>query len=313
MTRSTSLILAALIPAFSHAEEGGGGHYSPGGMASMMDNAPDTPGFALSVMYNYYDGDASASQVIPDAGNLELGLSATANTAVFGFSWLFEPKLWDATVMTGVFVPIQDLEVNAKANLTPGGSAAVHDTTTDIADITLIPAMLTWKSGDWSWCALLNVYAPTGGFEIGALANTGKNYWTFDPTAGVTYFSQKTGFSATAFAGVTMNTKSTDTNYQSGAGFHIDATVAQYLPLGKGFFGIGATGFWFQQISGDSGSGATLGGFEGSTAGLGPVISYILPLENNRAMMAELKWEPELETTNRIKGDYVWLKFGMTF
>lgn len=306
-------LLLFLLPTLGFAEEGGGGHYTPGGMASMMDNASDTPGFALSLMYNYYDGEASSGLAIPEAGNLELGLSAVANTAVIGFSYLFEQKVWDATIMTGVFVPIQDIQVDATANLTPGGSVATSDSVTDIGDITIIPAMLTWKNGDWSWCALLNIYAPTGGFDAGALANTGKNYWTFDPMAGVTYFSQKTGFSATAFAGVSMNTKNNDTDYQSGAGFHIDATVAQYLPLGKGFIGLGATGFWFEQISGDSGSGATLGGFEGSTVGLGPVVSYILPLADNRSMMTELKWEPELQTTNRLTGDYIWFKFGMTF
>ena len=37
-----------------------------------------------------------------------------------------------------------------------------------------------------------------------------------------------------------------------------------------GFVGLGVEGFHVKQITGDSGAGATLGEFEGSTAGVGP-------------------------------------------
>ncbi|CAN5798177.1 transporter [soil metagenome] len=306
------LILAALVPVLSYAEEGGGGHYAPGAMASMFDNVSETPGFGVALFYNYYEGSASASQALPIAGSLDLGVSAVSNSAVLGLTYTFEPRVLGARVMTGVFVPIQSLEVEAQASVSSLGSASVRDTTNGIADITIIPFDFSWKMGDWTWCALLNVYAPTGGFNTSDLANLGKNYWTFDPTFGVTYFSEKSGFSATLFSGLTMNTENSDTDYQSGAGLHFDATVAQYLPLGKGLLGIGATGFWFEQVTGDSGSGATLGDFEGRTAGVGPVLSYILPM-GKRSLAAELKWLPELDTKNRLEGDYIWFKFGMTF
>jgi len=38
--------------------------------------------------------------------------------------------------------------------------------------------------------------------------------------------------------------------------------------------GIGANGFYLKQVTGDSGSGAPLGGFREMTAGVGPVLSY---------------------------------------
>jgi len=41
---------------------------------------------------------------------------------------------------------------------------------------------------------------------------------------------------------------------------------------------VGAEGFYFDQVTGDSGSGAVLGDFKGMTSGLGPVLGYIQPL-----------------------------------
>ena len=59
-------------------------------------------------------------------------------------------------------------------------------------------------------------------------------------------------------------------------------TVAQHLPLGKGLIGIGANGFYLQQTTGDSGSGARLGSFEEMTAGVGPVLSYAAQFGKDR-------------------------------
>ena len=72
-----------------------------------------------------------------------------------------------------------------------------------------------------------------------------------------------------------FNTENHETDYQSGTQFHLDVTIAEHLPLLGGLFGIGANGFYYQQISGDSGSGATLGDFKGRMVGIGPVLSSV--------------------------------------
>jgi hypothetical protein len=80
-----------------------------------------------------------------------------------------------------------------------------------------------------------------------------------------------------------------------------------------GFRGEGAEAFYFQQITGDSGPGAVLGDFKGRTAGLGPVAGYIHPLSKTESLVFELKWLPELDTKNRLDGDYIWLKMVYKF
>ena len=72
------------------------------------------------------------------------------------------------------------------------------------------------------------------------LANEGLGYWTFEPGLLVSYLGTKNGFEASTYIGYDINTKNTDTDYLSGQQFHIDVTVAEHLPLGKGFIGVGA-------------------------------------------------------------------------
>jgi hypothetical protein len=121
------------------------------------------------------------------------------------------------------------------------------------------------------------------------------------------YFGQKNGIEASVFVGSDFNTENEDTNYTSGTQFHIDGTVAQHFPWLGGLAGVGVSSYYYQQVTGDSGSGATLGDFKGKTVGVGPVISYISKIGAHDAF-AELKWLHELETENRLKGDIVWLK-----
>jgi hypothetical protein len=156
------------------------------------------------------------------------------------------------------------------------------------------------------------IYAPSGGFQTNRLANQGLGYWTFEPGVLVSYLGQKNGFEFTTYIGYDINTENTETDYQSGQQFHIDATIAQHLPLGKGLIGIGANGFYLQQTTGDSGSGARLGSFEEMTAGVGPVLSYAAQF-GKTGFAASLKWLPQITTRNTLKGDYVWFKIGVQF
>ncbi len=93
---------------------------------------------------------------------------------------------------------------------------------------------------------------------------------------------------------------------------HLNASIQQLLPVGPGFLGIGAAAFYLDQVTPDSGAGARLGDFQGRTAGIGPVLSYILP-GGTTTFVAELRWLPELDVSNRLTGDYVWLKLVCQF
>jgi hypothetical protein len=198
------------------------------------------------------------------------------------------------------------MEVSASVSTT-AGAIRRKDSASGLGDMTLIPVMLAWKDESWQYNALLPIYAPTGQYEKGRLANPGLNYWTFDPTIGVSYNNAKTGLNAAAYAGIGFNTENNATNYKSGSVFHLDGSVQQLLPVGPGFLGIGAEAFYIDQVSGDSGGNALLGDFKGRTSGLGPVLTYILP-RGTETLVAELRWLHETNVKNRLEGDYIWLK-----
>jgi hypothetical protein len=110
-----------------------------------------------------------------------------------------------ARYSAGAYLPYVWVDAEA-AITTPLGTVRRRDTASGISDMTLIPAMLAWKSGFWQYSALLPISAPTGGYEKGRLANQGLNYWTFDPTAGASYNNDKNGFNAALYAGIALNT-----------------------------------------------------------------------------------------------------------
>jgi hypothetical protein len=128
----------------------------------------------------------------------------------------------------------------------------------------------------------------------------------------VGYSNAKSGLNAAIHLGFAMNTENDETDYHSGSVLHVDASVQQIVPLGGGFLSVGAEAWYFEQVTGDTGSGATLGDFKGRTAGIGPVLGYIQPFGEQKLLL-EAKWLPELETRNRLNGDYIWLKAAYKF
>ena len=275
-----------------------------------MDNLPTSGGWSVKPMYLHYNGSVSAQ--IPTAAGLAQNMNATADTVVFGGGYTFEPTvLGGAHYSIIAFLPYTWLDVSANVQ-TAGRTVRRHNNVSGFGDLTVVPVALAWKIGDWQIDALLPVYAPTGNYQQGRLGNPGLNYWTFDPMMGVVYSNKKVGFNAMLHVGYVINTENPDTNYQSGSLLHFDAAIQQVLPVGPGFLTLGVEGFYFKQVTGDSGSGAVLGNFEGMTAGVGPVLGCILPL-GTQSLAAELKWLPEMDTKNRLKGDYIWLKMVYKF
>ena len=169
----------------------------------------------------------------------------------------------------GVAVPYVWLEVEADAQRiqpdgTLGPARSVGDTANGIGDLTLYPFMLGWTNlaPDLKVDARLGIYVPTGEYKVGQLANVGKNYWTFEPGIMASWLSSKIGTEVSLYAGVDFNLENEDMDYTSGTALHLEMTIAQHLPLGKGFIGVGANGFYYEQLTGDSGSDALLGDFK---------------------------------------------------
>jgi len=310
---TTLIALVLLAPLSVFAEEGGSGHYMPGGMASFVDALPGKPGLVVGNFFNAYDGSTNISRQLPFAGLVVAGMDATAYSDTVLALYQTSLKLLGGSYTLGVAIPYVWLDVKGHVT-TGGGTRKVSSSVNGIGDITLYPFMLGWTAlnGDLKYDARLGIYAPTGSYKKGRLANVGKNYWTFEPAVTFSYISSKIGLELSAYAGVDFNTENHETDYRSGTQFHLDLTVAEHLPLFSGLIGVGANGFYYSQITGDSGSGARLGDFRGRTLGIGPVLSYATKIWK-KDLVAEVKWLPEMDVEKRLKGDIVWFKLGMVF
>lgn len=291
------------------AGEGGVSHVLPGANATLPDLPPTSPGWFGKPMYINYRGDASAS--IPTAAGITTNVNAETNTLALGGGYSIEQTVLDgAHYSVAAFLPYTWVHISGDTAAL--GGKQIDNKVSGIGDLTIVPVMLAWQADDWQYSFLMPVYAPTGSYVLGRLGNPGLNYWTFDPIGGVAYSNTKSGLNASANLGYAMNTENTATNYKSGDYLHLDASIQQIVPLGSGFFNFGAEGWYFEQMTCDSGSGASLGCFKGRTAGIGPVLGYIQPFGTQKLVL-ELKWLPELETKNRLNGDFVWLKMVYKF
>ncbi len=109
--------------------------------------------------------------------------------------------------------------------------------------------------------------------------------------------------------GVTFNAENTATNYRTGTELHVEGAIVQHLSEA---FDIGLLGYYYDQLSGDSGSGvpASLGGFEGQVAAVGATAGYNFQL-GALPVSSRIKYFHEFEAENRLEGDAVYLTVSM--
>lgn len=312
-----TLLLTAVACAMSlafnlRAEQSGSGHYASGLFTDFSTTVPTQPGWVFGNAYlNYNDGNFGGSKNLPFGRILALNVTANLQAEVPIVMYAYPLDFFGGTLASGVAVPY--MWVNVKANVTVGPHTGnVEQSANGLGDIQMIPIMAGWTNGDCKFDFYMNVWAPTGDYNQNNIANTGLGYWTFTPMAAFSWLSSKIGTEFTVYSGVDFNTKNTDADYQSGDIFHVDATLAQHLPLFGGIAGAGASAFYLKQFTGDSGSGAKLGGFEVESYGVGPTISYVHPI-GKHTLVVDGSWLPQMHVENTTKGDYFWAKVIFVF
>ena len=135
----------------------------------------------------------------------------------------------------------------------------------------LASAMIGWHSGFWHWNIATLINVPIGDYQAGQLANVAFHRWGADVTGALTYFDPQGGFEVSAAMGITFNGRNPVTDYLTGNEFHLEWSVSKYITKE---FSLGVVGYFDQQFSDDSGSGARLGPNRGRVAGLGGTLGY---------------------------------------
>ena len=153
-------------------------------------------------------------------------------------------------------------------------SGGLSDSVTGIGD--LVPQVsLRWNQGVNNEMVYLTGNVATGSYDPTRLVNLGLGHNAIDAGGAYTYFDPKTGHEFSATLGFTYNFENTHTQYQNGINMHLDWGASQFLTKQ---LQVGLVGYFYDQLSCDSGSGDRLGCFESRIAGIGPQIGYIVPI-----------------------------------
>ncbi|MGF1726901.1 SphA family protein [Photobacterium nomapromontoriensis] len=299
------MVLVGFPAGIIRAAEGGRVHHLPlSGTAVLAPQFSPSPGVDVTLTYAHTDGVMPEYQTVSVAGLLVDGLKLEENH--FALSVFWQPdwetaQQWSYTM--GLTLPF--VSVNAASTVNHDGHTGQEryhmDSARGLGDIVLFPMVLQYAlDRHWHGAVNLAVYAPTGDFQVGRLANPGLNYWTFEPAVSLSYLEPAQGQAFSIKSGIGINTENPDTDYHSGAQFYLESSLSQYVMFFGGFTGLGVTGYWSEQLTGDSGRGAVLGDFNTRRLAVGPVLSY-------KAGWADvefsLSWLHEINSQHQLKGD----------
>ena len=298
-------ILLAAASTASVADEGGVSFWLPGQYSSFAA-VPGDPGWSLPLIYYHASTDAGGSKSFPRSGQVRAGLDVKADLLLAVPTYVFgQPVLGgQASIsMAGLF---GKAKVGVDATLTgPGGGAVTgsqSDSQTGIGD--LYPsASLRWNNGSHNYLSYAMAGVPVGAYNATRLANLGSNHWSLDAGGGYTYLDTKSGREFSATLGMTYNFENHDTDYKNGVSGHLDWAASQFL---SEQLHVGLVGYFYQQLSGDSGAGATLGDFKSRVYAVGPQIGYFFPV-NGQKWYVNLKGYSEFQARNRPEGWNAWI------
>jgi hypothetical protein len=326
LAASGALAIGAVIslPAASFADEDGMSFWLPGLFGSLAA-VPQQPGWAFTAI-NYYtpvsaSGSVAASREItigkfnPTVNvNLNVNLNTKFETVLLNPSYVLATPILGGQLTLGMlaFVGRNSTELNGSLTLASGPFAVMRQgsfgqTTTGFGDLYPL-AIMRWNSGVNNWMVYGTGDIPVGDYSPTNLANIGIGHGTVDGGGGYTYFNPQTGHELSAVTGLTYNLINPRTNYQNGVDWHLDWGASQFLT--KQIL-VGAVGYFYEQISPDSGSGDHLGAFESGVIGIGPQVGFIIPAGSVQAYV-NLKAYWDFDAHDRPSGWNAWVTLSLS-
>lgn len=292
MTKNTlaCLLLAlGLSAGAAHATEGGGTIY-PVGAENYTCCALPPPGLYGMTWYQHYTADAvrgNGGEVVTPAG-----FRVNANAIVPRVVYVTSMTVAGAALGVQAILPIVNLDVNV--------TTGVQQTKTGLGDMTFGPVLGWHHSENLHSVLALDIYAPTGAYKKGDVANIGRNHWALQPVLGFSYI-QPHGLNADLKTMWTYNFKNDDTNYTDGKELIADYSVG--WGVGGGWT-LGVGGYYYQQLTNDRQNGATIDNNKGRALAFGPSVRY----DSGKGWFITAKYQDEMSVRNRADGAAFWVK-----
>lgn len=271
---------------------------------------PPDPGFMVGLGEIYYAGDIGAARPIPLHGNLAANVDATLSFTPLTLMYIWDSPSdrWDFASGASLALAYVDVEASVTAGAVTGQRS---EDKFGLYDLAVTPIIASYHFSKTDHLSLgLTVWAPTGEYEEGALANLSTNNWTFIPAVAYTKIFPASNIEFTAQWALEIYTENEATDYQNGVLSDLEFTAIKRFGNG---FGIGIVGSWMEQVSDDDGPTAdALDGFSGRAFGLGPIITYATKFgESDFSLNA--RWIHEFENKNLLEGDLGMLSMTLKF
>jgi hypothetical protein len=326
--RSRCLLAAATLIAMGAAgmasrvaiaDEGGVSFWIPGLFGSLAA-APQQPGWSLALI-NYYDsvrasGTIAAAREVtvgrfnPSVNvNLNVNLQANPDVVFINPSYVFATPVFGGQLALSMAAIAGENNVGLNGTITAGvgpftatKSGSIGDYVSGFGDLYPM-ATVRWNSGVNNWMTYITGDIPVGAYNSSNLANLGDGHGAIDGGGGYTYFDPKAGHEFSFVTGVTYNLTNPSTNYQNGIDWHLDWGASQFLS--QQFF-VGAVGYFYDQLTADSGSAPILGPIESRVIGVGPQFGFIFPAGPTQIFLG-LKAYGEFDGHDRPSGYNAWV------
>jgi hypothetical protein len=308
-----ALAIGGLIASASagRADEGGLSFWLPGLFGSFAA-APGAPGWSIASFYYHASASTSGGKEFFRGDKIVAGVQGRGDLVGVGPTYTF------ATPVFGGQAAVSLLGVGGRnwglidATLTgPHGNSISGERSQSLTSVgDLFPqATLKWNQGVNNYMVYGTADIPVGDYDKTRLANLGLGHGALDGGVGYTYLNPANKLEFSAVMGVTYNLENPHTQYQNGLDFHLDTGASYFLTQQ---LNVGAVGYYFRQVTGDHGLGATLGPFESQVAGVGPQLNYFFPVTDKIRGVVNVKAYWEFAAQNRPNGVNAWLTLAFT-
>jgi hypothetical protein len=295
------------LPCTAAADEAGVSFRLPGQYGSFAA-VPSEPGWSFETSYYHTSADDSRGIGFQRGGAIRAGMTSPSDLFMFTPTYAFATRIFGAQAAFGTTLLYGKNATSVSE--TPAGSGGNTQSRSDevlgFGDI-YPTATLKWSKDVHNFMVYATTGIPAGAYQLNRLSALGIGHWAADGGVGYTYLNEKAGIEGSVVFGLTYNFINPYTQYQSGTDAHLDWALS---PILTDKFHIGAVGYIYNQITGDSGLGARLGDFKSRVAGIGPQIGFFIPFFDRESYL-NLRAYSEFDTRNRLDGLNAFITFSI--
>lgn len=306
--RVEGIAVAALCAALASGAKADEFAFSSYGLGGAAFGAGVTPpqGTYVTAVAAYYDGAINGPVTIGGVV-LDVGMAVQFFSQATNIMYVPERKVLGANLGLSVTIPVGHIDIDASVTGPLGNTLSSSVDGWGFGDVNA-RAQLGWSRPDFSHTVYVQAVAPTGKYDPNGLQpNIGLNRPGIDTGWAFTWTQSK--LQVNGAAGVTFNFENTDTDYKSGTDFHFEWAVGYEFCQG---LVVGVVGYDYRQLTGDSGTGAVLGPFQGDVDAIGGGLSYTTMVGATPVILNARHYE-EFNAEKRMDGSMTILSGTMRF